>query len=352
MDPRLGSRSDSFRPSQRLSTRLPQIETKPGSPAAFVEFDLSARCARRRLDAGSTDRPDRDGEVLGDAALVDGSATLTYTTPPGATHHIAALYGGALGFLASSGSTSRQDPTITATLSSAAAKSRYGWYRGPIRVSFTCVARGAALVGDCPAPVELSTDGAGQSVSRTITATDGGAATATVSGINIDQAVPQVRITGVRAGWRYFAALPTPHCVASDALSGIASCRITRSVRGDLVTLRATATDRAGNTAHARTTVYVVAVAVGGARYSSGAYTVHLGRTYRLLAATARPAYYVGAAAAPRRPAGMHLAFRKTARDRWALRLTIGRSFGRHRFWRLGIRVGNRLHILTIRVLR
>jgi hypothetical protein len=56
---------------------------------------------------------------------------------------------------------------------------------------------------------------------------DGGIATVTVSGINIDRGKPKLHVTGAKNG-RLFAFAPHMHCRARDGLSGFASCVITR----------------------------------------------------------------------------------------------------------------------------
>ena len=97
----------------------------------------------------------------------------------------------------------------------------------------------------------LSRNGAGQQVSRTITATDGGTATATVSGIDIDQRLPGVQVKGVVNGGTYTQA-PVIRCRARDGLSGIHACvvktRRHRQADGDVVVrYQVRATDNAGN---------------------------------------------------------------------------------------------------------
>jgi hypothetical protein len=192
-----------------------------------------------------------DGQSVGSAPVSGGAAQLSYKTPSGKTRHIAALYSGDANFTASSASTARHDPAITAHASSAHAKTSYGWYRSSVTVTFTCATNGAPLVASCPSPVTLTHNGAAQSVSRTISATDGGMATATAHGINLDHSLPIVKVTGVTNGGRYARPGPTPHCTPSDALSGVASCTLTRySTRhGDVTTVHYTGTakDKAGN---------------------------------------------------------------------------------------------------------
>ena len=119
-----------------------------------------------------------------------------------------------------------RNPSISASVSSSGAR-HDGWYDVPVTVTFTCASGSSPLTHPCPAPVRLSRDGAGQSVSATITGTDGGSATATVSGINIDRTSPRVRIAGIHRGHTYHRA-PAARCRAIDALSGVATCHLTK----------------------------------------------------------------------------------------------------------------------------
>ncbi|MBI4481002.1 MAG: hypothetical protein HY651_13360 [Acidobacteria bacterium] len=88
-------------------------------------------------------------------------------------------------------------PTITATISPAA-DTITGWYNattGPPTVQFQCSDSGSGLApGACPANVTLS-DGANQSVSRSVSDIAGNTATATVSGINVDTTPPIITAT-------------------------------------------------------------------------------------------------------------------------------------------------------------
>ncbi|WP_296601663.1 Ig-like domain-containing protein [Nocardioides sp.] len=194
-----------------------------------------------------------DGAEIGSAPLQDGVATLEHDVPTGASPTVAASYAGDGSFTGSSASTARRDPAISARISSAEPRSTSGWYRTAVTVSFTCTPAGAPLVGDCPAPVTLRREGAGQAITRTVTAADGGMATVVVSPINIDRTVPEVRVRSVRAAST--GRPPRGVCAAQDVLSGVASCTITRSIRPRRVVYVAVATDEAGNTATDRVVV-------------------------------------------------------------------------------------------------
>jgi hypothetical protein len=145
------------------------------------------------------------------------------------------------------------DPSITGSLSSSGGKSRYGWYHTPVTVTFHCTdGTGALVPPGCPDAVTLSGNGKGQSVSESIYARDGGTATVHVTGIDIDRNKPTVKVTGVKNGHTYFNP-PTLKCVATDKLSGVASCKIKTRKKSShgiaTVSYTATATDKAGNTA-------------------------------------------------------------------------------------------------------
>lgn len=193
-----------------------------------------------------------DGTAVGSQTLdANGIAVLPYTVAPGRSHQLTATYAGTSDIAGSVGSAQRSDPTITAQISSKYPPTRYGWYRSPVTVTFTCTAHGASLAQPCPSPVTLTQNGAGQSVTASVTATDAGSSSVTVSGINIDQVAPVVRIAGVRAGSDY-TGNPIPiSCTGEDLLSGALGCTVTTnrtpSADGWIITYTAQCQDRAGN---------------------------------------------------------------------------------------------------------
>lgn len=295
------------------------------------------------------------GQVnVGTATLHDGVARLAYTVPAGAQRSVSATFTGSPNWTQSSDSSVRQDPTIRARVSSAQPKSRSGWYRTPVTVSFTCATRGATLTGPCPGPVRLARNGGAQSLARTVRATDGGVAIVNVSGINIDRSAPAVRVIGVRDRGTY-AAAPALACRATDTLSGVASCRVTRKAvarRGMVRTYAYTAVafDRAGNRAVRTGRYRQLTAAVVGAPFRKGAFAVSAGRTYTLIVTSAhRPVYY-DAAVHPRKPTGRGQGFRKAGHDRWALGITINNGMRRHALWNVGMKYAGALHKLRLRV--
>jgi hypothetical protein len=299
-----------------------------------------------------------DGETVGTAPVVDGVATLAYWVEAGKERAVAAAYAGDADFVGSSDSTARQDPVVTAKVTSAVKKSASGWYRTPVTVSFQCAPTSGALVGSCPAPVTLGRNGAGQSVTRTVMAADGGATTVTVAGINVDRTAPRVAVKGVSKGRVYAGQAPRATCTSRDALSGIASCRTSRKVSGEKVTVTARATDRAGNTSTASVTYRVAKFYVAGATFRDGAWQVRDGQTYQVVAltsGTARPQYYNAAPRGSRPTAsGSYLvrAGKQAGLNRFSLPVRMDRGMSRKGHWVLGVKTGSTLHTIPVRAQR
>jgi hypothetical protein len=292
-----------------------------------------------------------DGTSIGSATLVGGVATLDTVVASGKTQQVAAQYLGDTDFTGSANSTARSDPSITATLSSAHSKTRFGWYRSPVTVTFRCTTHGAALTSTCPKPVTLSANGAAQSLTRTVAATNGGLAAVTVRGINIDRTSPSVTVSGIRNGAVYNGAAPTAHCVGKDATSGIASCTLTRHTSGARTTYRAVATDKAGNIRAVTGSYTLRSIYLQNATYSNAAFNVKTGHTYTIVVvgSGARPVFY-DAAVYPRHPTTKDHAFHAAGHHRWALAVTITKALHTHRYWNLGVKIGNTLHKIKIRV--
>lgn len=318
--------------ARRVTATVTVVAPGAGTPTGTVTFSV-----------GGTD--------IGSAPLEAGTATLAKAVPSGAARTVAARYDGDRDFTGSSASITRQDPQITAKVISARPASAAGWFRSPVTVSFKCTPGGAQLTGACPAPVTLNGNGAGQSVTRTIAATDGGTATVATTGINIDKVAPSVRVTGVRNGATYTSSVPTARCAATDSISGVASCRLTRHTTGNRTVWTATATDRAGNTRTTRSAYRTLPVYLDGAAYKNGVFTVRVGRTYTIVVkgSSVRPVYY-DAAVVPRKPVKRDKAFRHAGRNRWTMGVTMNPAMRAHKSWHLGVKIGSKMRLVTIRV--
>jgi hypothetical protein len=297
-----------------------------------------------------------NGGVVGTAPLdPSGFATLAYTVPADGTGHVAAAYLGSADFTGSAASTSRTNPTITATVTSTRPKTHSGWYSGPVTVRFTCADGSAQLTSSCPAPVTLTSSGGGQSVTRIVTSTDGGVAAATVTGINIDRTPPKVHVTGARNGGVYHGDILHPACAAADALSGVTHCVIRTAPGHDgLTRFTATATNGAGLSATVHGSYRVLTVWLRSTPWRNGKFDVRAGRTVTVrVASRARPRYEWAApattAAWATRPHGGDTAFYPMGNGQWRLRVTLDTAMTqRYSDWNLGVRVGKKLHVIRI----
>ncbi|MFO6452421.1 MULTISPECIES: Ig-like domain-containing protein [unclassified Aeromicrobium] len=286
-----------------------------------------------------------DGKKVGTAALDDGTAKLAHTVPTDGTHAVSAAYAGSTDFTASSGSTSRSNPAITARVISSQ-KSRGGWYRSPVTISFGCDAKGAELTTACPKPVKVSRQGA-STVTRTIHTADGGIATVTAS-VKIDRSKPRVGIRGVKSGRSYFDA-PKPTCSAKDSLSGVKTCKVTTKRSGSRVVVTAKATDVAGNVRTKRVAYRLAGYKIEGAKLKNGVYQVRHGETYTIVVRGSK-ARYVYATPAPGKPHRGSVPFKKAGQDRWALGVKMSMTTSRTRSWNLGHTQNGKLHVIKVKV--
>ncbi|VAW87327.1 hypothetical protein MNBD_GAMMA17-1579 [hydrothermal vent metagenome] len=144
-------------------------------------------------------------------------------------------------------------PTITAALSMPA--NAAGWHQQDVTVTFTCTDAGIAA---CPAPVTLSTEGAGQVISGTATDVAGNSATASIT-VNLDKTQPTMTATSTPLanifGWHNSDVIVSFSC--SDTLSGIVQCPadllIADGGAGQVVNV----TDLAGNSAVSSITLMI-----------------------------------------------------------------------------------------------
>jgi hypothetical protein len=182
------------------------------------------------------------GVSAGSASLTNGVATITGSNV--GNQGVGASYTGDTNYNSSVGHRAPIGPTVRTRLSSAHAKHN-GWYRSAVTVSFTCTPNTAPLSNGCPAAVTKTHNGAGQTVTRTVRATDGGKTTVTRT-MSIDQVKPTLTVKRKASGRLV--------CHAHDTLSHGATCSVhhtTSVVNGvRVVKWNAVAHDRAGNTRH------------------------------------------------------------------------------------------------------
>ncbi|HEX7019740.1 MAG TPA: PKD domain-containing protein, partial [Gemmatimonadaceae bacterium] len=148
-------------------------------------------------------------------------------------------------------------PRIAAVLSEP--PNAAGWHRRDVTVTFTCADDLSGSV-ECPAPRVVSTEGARQEISATVTDRSGHSATAAVT-INLDKTAPTiagaVEPAANEVGWHRTPAVASFTC--ADAGSGIASCTqpVTVTTEGTAQRIAGVARDQAGNEASADLTVSV-----------------------------------------------------------------------------------------------
>lgn len=145
---------------------------------------------------------------------------------------------------------------------------------------------------------------------------------------------------------------PVAGCRATDRHSGIATCKVTRRTKGNRVVYRAVATDRAGNTSSTRLVARTTDVFISGAAMQKGHFVVRRGRTYTVLGKAATRPRYVFASNTPRPPAGGGVPFKRIGENTWALGVTFEHAMRHTTWWNIGIRVGTRTTVTTVKVVR
>jgi hypothetical protein len=149
-------------------------------------------------------------------------------------------------------------PSITASRS--AAPNAAGWNNAPVTVSFAC---NDALsgVGSCSANQTLAGEGVGLTASGMAMDVAGNTASVSEGPINIDMTAPELSVAG--GGVFYVDQNVNATCMATDALSGVASvsCGSVSGLAYELGvgthSLAASATDNAGNVASGSVSVTV-----------------------------------------------------------------------------------------------
>src|SRR5439155_8664697 len=148
-------------------------------------------------------------------------------------------------------------PTIT--VSASPPPNANGWNNTDVVVSFTC-SDGTSGAGPCPEPMTVHTEGAQQTVTRTVTDKAGNIATASIV-LNIDTSAPTIIATALpppnAAGWNDTNV--TVNFTCADGVSSIAVCPapITVPTEGRGQAIAGTAVDKAGNTASASITLNI-----------------------------------------------------------------------------------------------
>lgn len=146
----------------------------------------------------------------------------------------------------------RTPPVVTPAASPAANAS--GWNNGAVTVSFTATDPLSGVVpGSVTLPVILAADGSNLSVTGSAADRAGNVASATRSGINIDQVPPvlTVALSPSPEPSGFFGIPVTAHFTCNDSGSGIAACPAERLIdnEGLAQTISGLATDFAGNSA-------------------------------------------------------------------------------------------------------
>jgi len=122
-----------------------------------------------------------------------------------------------------------------------------------VTVTFDCLTGDPLdIIVSCPADVVVTTEGAGQTVTRTAATKGGGTVTATVTGISIDKTPPVITFAGATTYTIDQSVSVT--CSITDALSGLVAGSICETASGPAYllgvgthTLNASGTDLAGN---------------------------------------------------------------------------------------------------------
>ena len=145
-------------------------------------------------------------------------------------------------------------PTIAATANRP--PNAQGWYSQPVRVEFQC-ADAVSSVASCPVPVDVTVDGANQTITGTAVDAAGNAATVSLT-LNLDTTPPSIVPQPSPAGaWSNGPVTVTFVC--ADATSGVASCPQPQVLSSDGAgqAVAGEAVDLAGNRASASASVNI-----------------------------------------------------------------------------------------------
>ncbi len=149
-------------------------------------------------------------------------------------------------------------PTISAAASPA--PNANGWNNSTVTVTFTCVA-GSYPIATCPSPVQVTTQGANQSICGHAVDTQGNSSAQACDTINLELTLPSITSsvspTANSAGWNNTSVIVTFTCTAS--VSSISSCSPAQTVSsqgiGQVIT--GTVQDQAGSQATTSVTLNI-----------------------------------------------------------------------------------------------
>jgi hypothetical protein len=190
------------------------------------------------------------------------SASLGSLTPGTYTGHVTVTSAGAKNSPAAATVTFTVSPFVapSVTASASPAPNANGWNNTNVTVTFTCTA-GSYPIQTCPAPVQVTTEGANQSICGQAIDSNGDKSVSVCAKVSLDKTPPTITATGTPApdssGWNNTNV--TVNFTCSDSLSGVAQCPspVLVSASGANQVISGTATDKAGNTATAKTTLNV-----------------------------------------------------------------------------------------------
>jgi hypothetical protein len=231
-----------------------------GTPTGAVTFSIDgveASCGKVML-TGSNGLATATCQVP--AGLTDGTHTLSVSYPGDAEYLAGSATVASYVVTAGGGGVTPPPaggvvpPTVLTQVHSKHRRHR-GWYRNPVTIRFICQAGSSPLAQPCPAPFHFRHNGINQSVTVTVSGTDGGTTTVGDSGINIDKTKPQLRILGAR-NRHHYRHTRVVRIKAHDAYSGLAwsHLRLRHTYRHnrhghrvEVFHVKAVARDQAGN---------------------------------------------------------------------------------------------------------
>jgi RHS repeat-associated protein len=191
------------------------------------------------------------------------SASVGSLAPGTYTGHVTVTAAGAQGSPAAATVTFTVAPFIppSITASASPAPNSSGWNKSNVTVTFTCVA-GTYPLRSCAPPVNVSAEGANQSICGQAVDTAGNNSAPACATVSLDKTPPSITATispAPNANGINTTIPVTITFTCSDTLSGIAVCPspISVTTTGSNQVFGGTATDKAGNTAAATATLNI-----------------------------------------------------------------------------------------------